>query len=179
MGLSLLKKNKNRRRKRKFKDVDEKIEECQDPRKTKVVVELNNHESASIKSFAVKNHSSVKLTSCFMSRKLLMFAKLSLMSFIYEVIETFCFPDENVREIFEKYRIEWVEIFHVLTDTDSTSLKFIFVSDPNSETSENKYRDIICEIITSLEIYKRYGSLHEFWEISGASTQNTFIIPVF
>ena len=84
-----------------------------------------------------------------MSEKLLMFAKLSLMSFIYEVIETFYFPDENVRKIFKKYGIEWVDIFHILTDTDSTSLKFMFISDPNSETPENKYRDMIFKIITS------------------------------
>ena len=57
-----------------------------------------------------------------MSGKLLMFAKLSLKSFIYDMIETFCFPDENVMEIFKKCEIERVEIFHVLTDTDSTSL---------------------------------------------------------
>ena len=37
-----------------------------------------------------------------MSGKSLMFAKLSLMSFIYEVIETFCFGDENVTEIVKK-----------------------------------------------------------------------------
>ena len=103
-----------------------------------------------------------------MSGKLLMFAKLSLMSFIYEVIETFSFPDENVRKIFKKYGIEWVEIFHVLIDTDSTSLKFTFTSDPNSETPEYKYSDIIFEIIMSLKIYKRFDSSHEFWEIFGA-----------
>ena len=96
-----------------------------------------------------------------MSEKLLIFAKLSLVSFIYEVIETFYFPDENVREIFKKYGIEWVDIFHMLTDTDctslkfmfistdSTSLKFMFISDRNSETPENKYRDMIFKIITS------------------------------
>ena len=89
------------------------------------------------------------MTTHFMSEKLLIFAKLSLMSFIYEVIETFYFPDENVREIFKKYGIEWVDIFHMLTDTDSTSLKFMFISDPNSETPENKYIDMIFKIITS------------------------------
>ena len=40
-----------------------------------------------------------------------------------------------------------VEIFHILTDTDSTALKFIFISDPNSELSEDKSRDIIFEVI--------------------------------
>ena len=46
-------KNKNIK-KRKFKDVGENILECLDPRKTKMVVEFNNRESASIKSLAVK-----------------------------------------------------------------------------------------------------------------------------
>ena len=84
------------------------------------------------------------------------------------MIETFCFPDENVKEIFKKYEIERVEIFHVLTDTDSTSLKFIFISDPNSDIPESKYRDIIFEITTTSQIYERFDSSHEFWDIFGA-----------
>ena len=46
-------KNKNKR-KRKFKNIDEKIAESLDPRKTKMVIEFNDHEVASIKSIAVK-----------------------------------------------------------------------------------------------------------------------------
>ena len=42
------------KRKRKFKNVDEKIEGFLDPRKTKMVIEFNNYEAASIKSIAVK-----------------------------------------------------------------------------------------------------------------------------
>ena len=103
-----------------------------------------------------------------MSGKLLMFAKLSLKSFIYHITKTFCFPDENVRGILKKYGIGRVEIFHVLTDTDSTSLKFIFISDPNSEIPESKSRDIIFEIITSSQIYKRFDSSHKFWDLLGA-----------
>ena len=56
----------------------------------------------------------------------------------------------------------------MLTDTDSTSLKFIFISDPNSEAPENKFRDIIFEIITSSQIYKRFDTSHKFWDILGA-----------
>ena len=99
-----------------------------------MVVEFNDHESASIKSFAVKKHSNIKVTTRFMSGKSLMFAKLSLMSFIYEVIETFCFLDENVTEIFKKYGIEWVKIFHVLRDIDSTSFKFMIIPDKQQNT---------------------------------------------
>ena len=39
-----------------------------------------------------------------------MSAKLSLLSFINKVLETFCFIDENVQAIFKKYGIEKVEI---------------------------------------------------------------------
>ena len=96
-----------------------------------------------------------------------MFARLSMKSFIYDMIETFWFPDENVKEMFKKYEIERIEVFHVLTDTNSTSLKCIFISDPNSDIPESKYRNIIFEIITTSQIYKRFDSSHEFWDIFG------------
>ena len=67
-----------------------------------------------------------------------MFAKLSLMSFIYEILETFSFPDENVCSIFKKHGLEEVYIYHISTDTDSTSLKFLFICDLNSDTPESK-----------------------------------------
>ena len=50
-----------------------------------MVVEFNNRESASIKSFAVKKGNEIKVTAQFMSAKLLMFAKLSLKSLIYDL----------------------------------------------------------------------------------------------
>ena len=52
-GVDSYEKNKNIK-KRIFKEIDEKITDCLDLRKTKIVVEFNDRESASIKSFAVK-----------------------------------------------------------------------------------------------------------------------------
>ena len=89
-------------------------------------------------------------------------------SFIYDLVETFCFPDETVKEIFKKYGVERVGILHVLTDADSTSLKFMFISDPGSEILKSKYRDIIFEGIIGSEIYKRFDRSHLFWDILGA-----------
>ena len=66
-----------------------------------------------------------------------------------------------------------MQIFHVLANTDSTSLKFIFISDPNSETPEDKFRDIIFETIIASEIYTRFDSSHEFWDIFGARKEQT------
>ena len=120
-------------KKRQFKEIDQKITDCLDPRKTKMVVEFNNRESASIKSFSVKKRNEIKVTTRFMSGKLLMFAKLSLKSFIYDLAETFCFPQKKITDLHKKYMIEKVAIFHILTDTDSIVLKFIFIPDPNSD----------------------------------------------
>ena len=70
-----------------------------------------------------------------MSGKLLMFAKLSLKPFIYSLAEFLAFPEENpiVEQIYDKYYIEKIYCYDVLTDTDSTSLQFIIVSDPKSK----------------------------------------------
>ena len=51
----------------------------------------------------------------------------------------------------------------MLTDTDSTSLKFVFNSDPNSKLPEDKFKDIILEVIVASEIYKRFDPSHSFW----------------
>ena len=47
-------KKKTKKEEKIFQDIDEKIANCLDPRKTKMIVEFNDRESASIKSFAVK-----------------------------------------------------------------------------------------------------------------------------
>ena len=74
-------------KKRKFQTVEEKIAECADPRKTKMVTDFNDYEAVSIKSIAVKKKSVIRATTRFILGKLLMFAKLSIKSFIYSWIE--------------------------------------------------------------------------------------------
>ena len=69
------------------------------------------------------------------------------MSFIYDILETFCFPNKKVKLIYEKYQIETVYIYHILTDTDSTSLKFVFISNAASEIPNTKHQQIIFEVL--------------------------------
>ena len=121
-----------------------------------MIIDFNDRESASIKSFAVKEKSEIKVISPFMSGKLLMFAKRYLKRFIYALVETFYFLSQLVLDIYKKYKIEKIEMYHVLTDTDSTALQ--------SDVPEPKFRDIIFEIIVATKIYKRFNSSHEFWD---------------
>ena len=103
-----------------------------------------------------------------MTGALLFFTKLSLKHFINKPIETMCFQDETVSDIYKEYNIEKVEMFHISTDTDSTSLKFIFICNPNSDISDNKYRDVFFDLIVASKIYQIFDSSHEFWSIFGA-----------
>ena len=65
-----------------------------------MVVEFNDREFASIRSFTVRKRNEIKVTTQFMSRKLLMFAKLSLKSFIYDLSETFSFPSKEIADLY-------------------------------------------------------------------------------
>ena len=98
-----------------------------------------------------------------MSGKLLIFVKLSLKSFIYDLAETFCFPDQTVTEVYKKYMIENVIINYILADTGSTALQSIFISDRNSDLPEDKFRGIIFKVIIATKTYQRFDTSLEFW----------------
>ena len=90
-----------------------------------------------------------------MSGKLLMFAKLLLKSFIYSLVELLQFPKKKTSieaSIYKKYNIEQIFCYQVLTDTDSTSHQFIFVSGLASSYPECNVRDILFEIFSKTEI---------------------------
>ena len=80
---------------KKINSIESQISDSMDMRKNKMMIEFNDSESSSIKHIAVKSKNSIKCTTRFMSGKLLMFAKLSLKSFIYSLIELLAFPEES------------------------------------------------------------------------------------
>ena len=61
-----------------------------------------------------------------MKGKILMFAKTSLQSFVYDMIGIFSFPDQVVQKIYEKYLVDKCFMYQNLTDTDSTFIVFCF-----------------------------------------------------
>ena len=67
-----------------------------------------------------------------------------------------------VQEIFD--RESWDFSYN---DTDSTALNLIFVSDTNSDLPEEKFRDIILEVIVVSKIYKRFDISHKPWDSWG------------
>ena len=132
--------------------------------KTKALIKFDKFVPSSMKSLAVKKYEDVKPTICFISGKMLMPAKFSPISPICDLIETFIFLNKKIKEIYEKYMIDYIFSYHVLTDTDSTCTFFIFVCKSQSEVMVEKYRECLCEVIVANEILNRFDTLNKFLE---------------
>ena len=55
-----------------------------------------------------------------------MFSKHSIKSFVYDLIDVFMFPNQEIKKIYEKYKINKWYMFQNLTETDSSSVFFCF-----------------------------------------------------
>ena len=76
---------------------------------------------------------------------MLIFSKTSLCSFVYDMTDVFCFPQENetVKNIYEKHKIQKCFIYQNLTDTNSAPAFFVFICDLNSKLNKKDSRKII------------------------------------
>ena len=72
-------------------------------KKTKTMIDFDKNECNSIKSIIVKTDTNIDVSSRFIKGKMLMFAKLSLKSFVYDMIDVFCFPNNEIQEIYDYY----------------------------------------------------------------------------
>ena len=140
--------------------------------KVKSIIDFSDQDAASIKALAIKKNDKIKITTRFMKGKMLMFSKVSLKSFVYDIIDVFCFPDTEVREICNRYEIIKVFIYLILTDTDSSSLQFTFINKLTSSITENKARDLIFEILLQKLGY-RLDKSHEFFDKFSCRNEST------
>ena len=148
---------------KKIDTIENEIEASEDLRKNKMLVELNTPDGLAVRQIAVKPQTNVKCTTRFLAGKMLMFAKLSLKSFIYQLAELFMFWGEIVQAIYDKCQIERVYVYHVLTDTDSTYIQFVVVSSVESTFSEPQVRNIIFEVISQTSVADRFDKSDNFW----------------
>ena len=117
----------------------------------------------------------VQPTTRFFSGKILMLTKLFLMSFVYEMIETFCFPIKKTKKSFfwrVQYKKECIFPYHVLTDTDNTCSFLMLVCKPEWDVPDEKFRDCIFEIIVYNAVIEMFDTSHEFWEKYSNRNQN-------
>ena len=121
-----------------------------------------DQDTASIKALGVKTSNKVKLTTRFIKGKMLMFSKVSLKAFVYDLIDAFFFPSEEVQEIYARNDIIKCFLYLILTDTDNCAIKFFFVNDLKSKITEDQTRKLIFEIIL-LKIGHRIDTSNNFY----------------
>ena len=84
-------------------------------------------------------------------------------SFVYDIIDIFCFPDTVVSDIYKKNEILKVFVYLILTDTDSCSLQFTFINRLASNITDDNARHLIFEILI-LKLSDRLDTSHQFFD---------------
>ena len=83
---------------------------------------------------------------------------------MYDLAELLTFPEETIQTMYDQHQIERVYVFHILTDTDRTSMQFIVVSKVESTFTEPELRSILFEIFSKTNISRRFDKSDDFWK---------------
>ena len=151
-------------RRLKLVDYNERKGEALRNQKIKSLIDFDEEYSSSIKSLAVKQDVKINLTTRFLNGKMSMFSKVSLKSFVYDLIDVSMFPNEDTRKIYDEYQVQKCYLQQDLTDTDSTSVFFIFICHLGCSVDERKSRDIIFKVIIKSKIIDRLDLSDDFWD---------------
>ena len=158
--------NKRIKRKKRTKLIDftDRKNEALTNQKVKSLIDFNEGYTCRIKSVAIEKSSKINLTTRFLNGKMLMFCKVSIKSFVYDLIDVFMFPNQEIQEIYRQYQVNKCYLYQNLTDTDSTSMFFVFICDLNSCVSEDKARNLIFDVMLKSKVFDRLDLLAEFYK---------------
>ena len=112
----------------------------------------------------LKKNKKANLSTPFLNGKMLMFSKVSIKSFVYDLIDVFVFPTQEIQETYQKYQVEKCYSYQNLTETDSASIFLIFICNLNCSVSEEKARNIIFEVMFKSKVFDRLDLSAEFFE---------------
>ena len=104
------------------------------------MIDFDEEYSSSIRSIAIEKSSKINLTTRFLNGKMLMFSKVSIKNFVYDLIDVFMFPDQEIRESYQKYQVDKCYLYQNITGTDSSSIFFVFICNSNCSLSKDKAR---------------------------------------
>ena len=90
--------------------------------KVKRLFDFDEECACSIKSVAIEKSSKSNLTTPFLNGKLLLFSKVSIKSFVYDLIDVFVFASQEIKEIYRQYQVNKCYLHQNVTHTDSTFL---------------------------------------------------------
>ena len=132
--------------------------------KIKTMIDFDKNECNSIKSIIVKSDTNIDVTSRFIKGKMLIFAKLSIKSFVYDMIDVFSFPNDEIQQVYDYYQIEKCFLYQNLTDTNSTSLFFNFICRLDCSVPESEAKNTVFKCLKKSKILNRLDLSDEFWK---------------
>ena len=74
------------------------------------------------------------------------------------------FLDEDIKKTYEKYNIIKCFLYQNLTDTDSTSIFFVFICEVACSVEGKSARNIIFEVLKKSKVLEQLGLSYDFWE---------------
>ena len=99
-------KQKRNRKKLKLIDYSERKNEALKNKKFKRLIDFDEDYSSRIKPLAVEQSTKFNLTTRYLNGKMLMFSKVSIKGFAYDLIDVFMFPNEEIQKIYAEFNIE-------------------------------------------------------------------------
>ena len=88
---------KRKKKRTVFRDYQDRINDATISEKVKTIFDFSHMDTASIKALGGKKNGTVKITARFIKGKMLMFSKISLKAFVYDIIDTLSFPDDQIK----------------------------------------------------------------------------------
>ena len=115
---------KKKKKRAKLVDFSEREKEVLTNQKIKSLIDFDEQYSSSIKPLSIQKNTKTDLTTRFLNYKMLMFSKVSIKSFVYDIIDVFMFPKDKIKKNYQKYKINKCLVEQNLTDTEITSIFF-------------------------------------------------------
>ena len=95
----MIKKIKKNKKRATLVDYVDRKNEALTNQRVKSLIDFDEEYSCSIRSIAIEKSSKINLTTRFLKGKMLMFSKVSIKSFVYDLIDTVMFPNVEIRKI--------------------------------------------------------------------------------
>ena len=188
-------KAKKSKKRTKLVDIVDGKSEALANQKVKSFIDFNEEYSSTIKSLAIEKSSKINLPTRFLNGKMSIFSKVSIKSFVYDLIDVFMFPNQEIQEIYQKYQVNKCYLYQNLTDTDSVLMFFVFICDLTRSVCEDKVRNIIFDVMLkskvlgrldlSAELYEQFNRRNEklkkrvgFFEIESIDKPNVITIAL-
>ena len=151
-------------KRKKIIDFIDRKNEALTNQKVKSLIDFDEEYTCSLRLVAIEKSSKINLTTRFLNGKMLMFSKVSMKSFVYDLIDVSMFLNQDIQEICQQYQVNRCYLYQNVTDTDSTSMFFVFICDLNGCVSEDKARNLIFDVMIKSKISDRLDLSAEFYE---------------